>query len=165
MYPDKNSEIRYRVCQAVLLPCNRGSTRFYLIIILLLLLFFFFFSFVSESPTWLLQKGKPKDANKVLKKIATVNRIEIKNTGDIFHVRFFILLFSRHFSLQNASLWKAYAIGAGGLGFDSQAGKIVTVSPTARHRCDVSSELCCPGAKPRRWAPSLDTRFGVIPRV
>ena len=25
-----------------------------------------------------------------------------------------------------------------------------TVSPTARHRCDVSSELCCPGAKPRR---------------
>ena len=24
-----------------------------------------------------------------------------------------------------------------------------TVSPTFRHRCDVSSELCCPGVKPR----------------
>ena len=25
-----------------------------------------------------------------------------------------------------------------------------TVSPTTRHRCDVSSELCCPGSKPGR---------------
>ena len=40
-----------------------------------------------------------------------------------------------------------------------------TVSPTARHRCDVSSELCSPGAKPRRWVPSLVTRFGVILRM
>ena len=40
-----------------------------------------------------------------------------------------------------------------------------TVLPTTRHRCDVSSELCCPVAKPRRWAPPLVTRFGVIPRV
>ena len=40
-----------------------------------------------------------------------------------------------------------------------------TVSPTARHRCDVSSELCCPGVKLRRWTPPLVTRFGVIPRV
>ena len=31
------------------------------------------------------------------------------------------------------------------------------MSPTTRHRCDVSSELCCPGAKPRRWA--LATRY------
>ena len=30
-----------------------------------------------------------------------------------------------------------------------------TMSPTACHRCDVSSELCCPGAKPRRWTPPL----------
>ena len=35
-----------------------------------------------------------------------------------------------------------------------------TVSPMARHRCDVSSELYCPGAK-----PPLLTRFGVIPGV
>ena len=48
-----------------------------------------------------------------------------------------------------------HAIGAGGLGFDSRAGQIDTVSPTARHRCDVSSELCSPGAKSRRWAPPL----------
>ena len=37
-----------------------------------------------------------------------------------------------------------------GLGFDSRAGQIGTVSPAARHRCNVFSELCCPGAKPRR---------------
>ena len=29
----------------------------------------------------------------------------------------------------------------------------------------VSSKLCSPGAKPRRWAPQLVTRFGVIRRV
>ena len=29
-----------------------------------------------------------------------------------------------------------------------------TVSQTARYRCDVSSELCCQGAKRRRWIPS-----------
>ena len=40
------------------------------------------------------------------------------------------------------------------------------VSPTARHRWDASSsELCCPGAKPQKWALSLVTHFGVIPRV
>ena len=39
------------------------------------------------------------------------------------------------------------------------------MSPTTRHRCDVSSELCSPGAKPRRWAPQLVTRFGVLRRV
>ena len=54
---------------------------------------------------------------------------------------------------------------AGGLGFKSRAGQIGSVSPTARHRCDVPSELCSPGAKPRKWAPALVTRFGVIPRV
>ena len=43
--------------------------------------------------------------------------------------------------------------------------KFDTVSPTARHRCDVFLELCHPGAKPRRWTPPLVTRFGIIPRV
>ena len=32
-----------------------------------------------------------------------------------------------------------------------------TVSPTACLRCDVFSELCCPGAKPQRWIPPLVT--------
>ena len=41
-------------------------------------------------------------------------------------------------------------IGAEGLTFDSRVGQIDTVSPTARHRCDISSELCCPDAKSRR---------------
>ena len=40
-----------------------------------------------------------------------------------------------------------------------------TVSPTGHHCCDVSSKLCRPGAKPRRWIPEFVTRFGVIPRV
>ena len=41
------------------------------------------------------------------------------------------------------------------LWFDSRAGQIGTVSPTARRRCDVFSKLCSPGAKPRRWTPPL----------
>ena len=39
------------------------------------------------------------------------------------------------------------------------------MSPSARHRCDVSSELCYSCAKLRRWVPLLVTRFGVIPQV
>ena len=45
---------------------------------------------------------------------------------------------------------EAHAIGAGGLGFDFRVGQIDAMSPAARHRYNVSSELCCPGAKPRR---------------
>ena len=33
-------------------------------------------------------------------------------------------------------------IGAGDVGFNSRAGQIGIVSPTARHRCDVTFELC-----------------------
>ena len=58
-------------------------------------------------------------------------------------------------------LLSAHAIGAEGLGFKSRVGEIGTVSPTARHRCDVSSDLCSLGVKPRKWAPPLVTRFGV----
>ena len=36
------------------------------------------------------------------------------------------------------------------MGFIPGPVKTDKLSPTARHRCDVSSELCCPGAKPRR---------------
>ena len=54
---------------------------------------------------------------------------------------------------------EAHAIVSGGVGFDSRAVQISTVSPTARHRCDVSSELCYPGAKQRKWAPPLVTRY------
>ena len=54
-------------------------------------------------------------------------------------------------------------IGEGGLVLDSRASQIGTVSSTARHLCDVSSELCCPGAKSQRYP--LVTRLGVMPRV
>ena len=50
-----------------------------------------------------------------------------------------------------AQLRNAHAIGAGGLGFKSRAGQIGTVSPTARHCCDVSPKLYYPGAKPRKY--------------
>ena len=59
------------------------------------------------------------------------------------------------------------AIGAGtvvtSLIFSSV--KSDTLSSTARHRCDVSSEPCCPGVKPRRWTQPLITHFGVAPQV
>ena len=57
------------------------------------------------------------------------------------------------------------AISAKGLGFNTQPVKTDTLSPTACHRCNDFTELCCPGAKLRRWVPLLVTRFGVIPRV
>ena len=41
-----------------------------------------------------------------------------------------------------AQLLSVHVLGAGGLGFDSRAGQIGVVLPTARHRCNVSSELC-----------------------
>ena len=37
----------------------------------------------------------------------------------------------------------------------------VRVSPTVGRRCDISSELCCPGPKLWRWYPPLVTRFRV----
>ena len=65
-----------------------------------------------------------------------------------------------------AQLLSTQAIGAGGLGLDSRVGQIDTMSPTARHRYDVSSELCGPSdAKSRRWIPPLVTRFGVLTPV
>ena len=62
-------------------------------------------------------------------------------------------------------LLSAYVIGAGDLGFKFRVGRIGRASPMARYRCDVLLELCSLGAKPRRWAPQLVTRFGVILRV
>ena len=47
--------------------------------------------------------------------------------------------------------------------WDSISGPVKTSA--RRHRCEVSLELCCPGAEPRRWIPPLVTRFSVIPRI
>ena len=69
------------------------------------------------------------------------------------------------FNIGRLGQCQAHAVGAVGLVFDSRDDQIGTMSPTARHRCDVSSELCFPGAKPRRWAPPLLTRCGVILRM
>ena len=43
------------------------------------------------------------------------------------------------------------AILTGGPGSIPVPFKSNTLSPAAHHRCDVSSELCCPGVKPRRY--------------
>ena len=56
------------------------------------------------------------------------------------------------------SVWEVWGSNPGSL-------KLNTVSPIARHRCDYSSQLCYPGAKPRRWAPPLITRLSVIMRL
>ena len=40
-----------------------------------------------------------------------------------------------------------------------------TISPKARHRCDISSQLCHPGVKLRGCAELLVKNFGEIPRV
>ena len=48
---------------------------------------------------------------------------------------------------------------------DSGLIKSDTVSPTARHRCDVCSELCFSSAELQTWAPPVVSRCGVIPRV
>ena len=45
------------------------------------------------------------------------------------------------------------AIGVGGLASILRPVKSDTVSSTAHNRCDISLELCCPGAQPRRWVP------------
>ena len=65
----------------------------------------------------------------------------------------------------NRPIVEHITIGSGGLGSIPGSVKSDTVSPTARHRYDVSSELCCPGAKPHRWTSSLVTCVGVILRV
>ena len=61
------------------------------------------------------------------------------------------------FSLEVFSVIKRtkHALDAGNLEFEPRAGQISTVSPMARHRCDVSSGLCSLGAMPRNWAPPL----------
>ena len=64
-----------------------------------------------------------------------------------------------------AHLLSEYVIGAGDQGFKFRVDQIGRALPTARYQCDVLLELCSPGAKPRRWAPQLVTRFGVILRV
>ena len=46
----------------------------------------------------------------------------------------------------------------GGLGSNPGSLKSAPVLPTVCHCCDVSSELCGPGAEPRRWVPPLVTR-------
>ena len=51
------------------------------------------------------------------------------------------------------------------LGLIPRRVKSGTVSPAARHSCDVFSKLCCPSAKPGRWALPLVTGLDVIPRV
>ena len=58
---------------------------------------------------------------------------------------------------------KDIVVAARGLGFNFRPVK--SGSDAVVHHCDVSSELCCPDGKPRRWAPPLVARFGVIARL
>ena len=60
---------------------------------------------------------------------------------------------------------KDIALSAEVLGSLLKPVKSDALLPTARYRCDVSSELCCPSAKSRRWIPLLITRCAVVARV
>ena len=53
-------------------------------------------------------------------------------------------------------------IGAEGLRFYSRA---CQSGHCRQWLATAATFLCCPGAKSRRWAPPLVTRFGVMPRV
>ena len=61
---------------------------------------------------------------------------------------------------QETSLW-ALKIWNSILG----SAKLDRVSPADRHHCDAFSELRCPGARWRRWAPPIVTIFDIIRRV
>ena len=111
---------------------------------------------LGKNPS-LLEKYKEKMIEYIQNYAESVPIEQPSQVGRVYYVP--------HHCTSGVSKFKARAIGAGGLGFESRAGQIGTVSPTARHRCDVSSELCSPGAKLRRWAPQLVTRFGVIRQV
>ena len=57
------------------------------------------------------------------------------------------------------------AIGARGLGFNSGAGQIGHSVANGSPPLRCFSELCSPGAQPRRCVPPLVRRLGVVPRV
>ena len=54
---------------------------------------------------------------------------------------------SKGYSYINLMNTEEYRNCAGSPAIDSRSGQI----GQCRHRCDVASELCCPGAEPRRW--------------
>ena len=59
---------------------------------------------------------------------------------------------------------KKIAVGEVGLEFDSRSVKCDTVSPIARHHCDVSSVVCCLGAMSRRMIDLLLVTLCVVSR-
>ena len=77
-----------------------------------------------------------------------------------FSTQLVIRSFSRRWAVN--ALVEDVAICVGGRGSISGQVKWDTISPTAHHCCNVSSELCRLGAKPQRWAAPVFTRFGLI---
>ena len=76
-----------------------------------------------------------------------------------------VQLFISWMTGQSASLLNASLSVREVWGSISELDKVNTVSPTARHRCDLFSELCCTGADLWRRISSLVARFAVIQRV
>ena len=70
---------------------------------------------------------------------------------------------SSSFLLQTSQLVEDAAIGGEDLGIDSWIGQ--TLLSVTKGSPPLCSELYCSGAKPRRWAPLMVIRFGVIPRL
>ena len=72
-----------------------------------------------------------------------------------------------HFERPVGAVVKDTANDAESQRFDSRAGQnghsVANGSPPLLR--SFGAEMYCPGAKSRRWAPLLEARFGVIPRV
>ena len=63
------------------------------------------------------------------------------------------------------SLSARYRCGRSGVRFPGRSNRHSVANDSPPLRRFFGAVLCCPGAKPRRWAPQLVTRFGVIRRV
>ena len=64
--------------------------------------------------------------------------VATQNQNQFYFQRKNTMLIEQQLNRPLAQLLSAQVIGAEGLGFDSQDSQIGTVSPTARHCCDVS---------------------------
>ena len=91
------------------------------------------------------QKKKKKASKKKTSKASRRKSNAGRRSSDLSLTRYVIIVTVTEYYIKQyrplAQLLSTHISGAGGLGFNSRAGQIGTVSPTARHPCDVSAEL------------------------
>ena len=90
----------------------------------------------------------------------------MRQSQEVSAINFLHRLFSRVVIVLPLDVMvKSIAIDVRDHAFDSGTGRMEHSVAKTDLGSDVSSELCCLGAKPQRWTPSLVTRLGVIPRL